>query len=76
MFLHTFFAFILQQWNHPSHTTAEYLDLTKKYFEILSDEEITKLYHIYQNDFIMFNYTFTFRNKTYGDYLRKLVTEE
>lgn len=41
-------------------------DLTNKYFQLLSDSDISKLYKIYQYDFKLFGYTFTFRNITYS----------
>ena len=41
-------------------------DITKLYFEVLSNEEIQKLFQVYQNDFQLFNYSFTFRNVTYS----------
>ncbi len=37
-------------------------ELTAKYFEMLNNDEITKLYKKYEDDFIMFNYTFQFRD--------------
>ena len=39
-------------------------DITMKYMEVLSDEEITKLYKIYADDFMAFEYTFQIRNLT------------
>ena len=41
-------------------------DITKLYFEVLSNEEIQKLFQVYQNDFQLFDYSFTFRNVTYS----------
>lgn len=39
-------------------------EITNKYFELLTDEDIFKLYQIYKLDFQMFNYTFQIRNIT------------
>ena len=36
--------------------------VTAKYFEQLSDEDINKIYTVYEDDFKLFDYTFTFRN--------------
>ena len=41
-------------------------EITKLYFEVLSNDEIQKLFEIYQNDFRLFGYYFTFRNVTYS----------
>ena len=40
-------------------------DLTRKYFSLLSDEDVDKLYQIYRADFDLFGYEFRFGNKTY-----------
>ena len=36
--------------------------VTAKYFEQLSDEEIMKIYTVYEDDFKLFDYTFNFGN--------------
>ena len=43
--------------NHPADLTAE--KLTQLYFSMLSKEQIINLYHVYELDFSLFNYTFT-----------------
>ena len=40
-------------------------DIIEKYFDTLSESDITQLVDLYRPDFAMFNYTFSFRNKTY-----------
>ena len=50
--------------NHGQHKSSS--EITKLYFEVLSNEEIMKLFEIYQNDFRLFGYSFTFRNVTYS----------
>ena len=50
--------------NHNQHKSSS--EITKLYFEVLSNEEILKLFEIYQNDFKLFGYSFTFRNVTYS----------
>lgn len=47
--------------NHGGKDTE---DVTKVYFETLSDQDIMDLYQIYEHDFKMFDYTFRFRNIT------------
>ena len=36
--------------------------VTAKYFEQLSDEDINKIYTVYEDDFKLFDYTFNFGN--------------
>ena len=50
--------------NHGQNLSSSYI--TQLYFEVLSNEEILKLFEIYQNDFRLFGYNFTFRNLTYS----------
>jgi len=45
--------------NRPGEMSSS--DITEKYFGMLSDEDIHKLYQVYQEDFRLFNYTFTYR---------------
>ena len=40
--------------------------LIEAYFDLLSNNEIKRLYEIYRLDFKQFNYTFTFRGITYN----------
>ena len=39
--------------------------LVERYFQRLSNDDISGLVDLYQLDFKMFNYSFTFRNKTF-----------
>ena len=36
------------------------------YFDLLSNEEIIQLYKIYENDFLLFNYQFEFREMQFN----------
>ena len=47
-------------------TSLSSQDLTKLYFNLLSDGDIQELYEIYKFDFKLFGYSFTFRNKVYS----------
>ena len=40
-------------------------DITMKYMETLTDEDITKLYNIYAGDFQAFEYTFNIRHLSF-----------
>jgi len=42
--------------NRPGEMSSS--ELTAKYFGLLSEEDIRKLYHVYENDFQLFDYTF------------------
>lgn len=46
--------------NRPKEMSSE--EITAKYFGQLSDDDIHKLYGIYQDDFNLFDYRFNFRN--------------
>ena len=41
--------------------------LIEAYFDLLSNNEIKRLYEIYKLDFKQFKYTFTFRGIIYND---------
>ena len=41
-------------------------EITLRYFDTLSDEDVDGLYGVYRLDFEMFGYTFSYKNKTYG----------
>ena len=49
--------------NRPGKLTS--LEITKLYFDVLSNEDVEKLYKIYESDFKLFGYTFQFRNLTF-----------
>lgn len=53
-----------ERWDNPNLTGMKYDDLTKKYFEQLDDRDIMDLYKIYEHDFKLFGYEFSFRNIT------------
>lgn len=46
--------------NRPEQMTSS--EITQLYFSILSDEDIIKLYKVYELDFLLFSYTFTIGN--------------
>jgi len=50
--------------NKKSNITDQ--QLIEAYFDLLSNNEIKRLYEIYRLDFKQFNYTFTFRGITYN----------
>ena len=41
-------------------------EVVAKYFKLLTDQEIKKLYKIYENDFLLFNYQFEFRGMKFN----------
>ena len=43
--------------------TAE--EITALYFEQLDEEDVRKLFRIFEPDFLMFGYSFAFKGKTY-----------
>lgn len=40
-------------------------EVTKIYFESLSNEDVQRLYKLYEAEFLFFGYTFQFRNMTF-----------
>ena len=52
-------------WENRNHGTVPDQVLFDKYFHKLSDSDIKGLVDLYRLDFKMFNYTFSYRNKTY-----------
>ena len=57
---------IKPQWENSNKRNISDTDLLTAYFELLSNEEIKKLYNIYKPDFEQFNYSFEFREITYN----------
>jgi len=57
---------IKPQWENSNKRNISDTDLLAAYFELLSNEEIKKLYNIYRPDFEQFNYSFEFREITYN----------
>ncbi len=51
-----------EEWVNPNPTSLKNEDLTRTYFEQLSDSDIMALYKIYEFDFKLFGYRFQFRN--------------
>ena len=49
--------------NTPESMTAE--EITALYFEQLDEEDVRKLFRIFEPDFLMFGYSFAFKGKTY-----------
>lgn len=54
---------------HPNDLLAD--ELTKLYFSILSKEQIIGLYQVYELDFLLFNYTFSFKDLHFPNYKLK-----
>ena len=48
--------------NRPTLMSSK--EVTQLYFSVLSDDDIRKLYNVYEYDFLLFNYTFKFGNVT------------
>ena len=48
--------------NRPTGMSSK--EVTQLYFSVLSDDDIRKLYKVYEYDFLLFNYTFKFGNLT------------
>ena len=57
---------IEQKWENRNDGGLDKSELTRTYFELLSDEDIDKLYNIYKTDFDMFGYSFQMRDKKYN----------
>ena len=54
-----------QIWDNKNHGKVSDAEITDKYFQILSDSDIEGLLKIYKLDFQLFNYTFSYRNRTF-----------
>ena len=59
---------IEQKWENRNDGGLDKSELTRTYFEMLSDEDIDKLFNIYRTDFDMFGYSFQIRDKKYNVY--------
>ena len=51
--------------NSHREETLSAEELAALYFEQLDDEDVRDLYKVYENDFILFGYSFTFRGMTH-----------
>ena len=58
---------IESKWLNSNKMNISDTSLMETYFDLLSDQEISQLYHIYRLDFTQFNYTFTFRGVHYTE---------
>lgn len=56
---------IESRWMNSNKMNISDTQLLEAYFDLLTDEEITELYQIYQLDFLQFDYSFTFRGRQY-----------
>ena len=56
---------IESRWMNSNKMNVSDTELLEAYFDLLTDEEITKLYQIYRLDFLQFDYSFTFRGRQY-----------
>lgn len=52
-------------WANRNHPSASENKIFETYFAKLDDKDIKGLVELYKPDFMMFNYTFSFRNVTY-----------
>ena len=52
-------------WANKNHPTSSENSIFEKYFSKLDRKDIKGLVELYRPDFMMFNYTFSFRNVTY-----------
>lgn len=55
------------KWTNSNRGAISEAELLDKYFDLLSNAEIKKLYEIYKVDFQQFGYTFEFRGIKYND---------
>ena len=49
---------IKPKWENRNDGGVNNTELTRTYFELLSDEDVDKLFEIYETDFQMFGYSF------------------
>ena len=64
-FLDPAFEDVSDRWMNPNSVNGlKKDDLVRKYFDMLSNSDITALYKIYEMDFKLFGYTFTYKNIT------------
>lgn len=54
-------------WKNHKNETHSIEELTKIYFDLLSDSDIKRLYKIYEHDFKLFGYVFTFRGFSFPE---------
>ena len=54
------------RWENSNKGSISDQELVDTYFELLSNQEIQKLYEIYKLDFQQFNYSFSFRGIAYN----------
>lgn len=52
-------------WENEHKGGLKQQDIVERYFTMLSDSDISQLVDLYRPDFTGFNYSFTFRNRTY-----------
>ena len=58
--------FLNSKWENSNKLNISDDQLLEAYFNMLSDQEIKKLYNIYEADFQQFEYKFNFRGIEYG----------
>ena len=58
---------ISTKWTNSNRGNISEAELLEKYFDLLSNAEIKKLYEIYKVDFQQFGYSFEFRGIKYND---------
>jgi len=57
---------IKPRWENKNTGTWDKESLLERYFSLLSDDDITALYSIYKDDFLLFGYTFSFRGLNFN----------
>ena len=57
---------LYDKWENSNKLNISDTELLEVYFEMLSDEEVGKLYKIYEADFKQFQYKFDFRGIKYN----------
>ena len=55
-----------ERWENRNDQGRDKEEITQKYFEILSTDEVDKLFNLYKVDFQMFRYVWQFRGKEYS----------
>ena len=57
---------IKSKWENSNKINITNGEVVGEYFKLLTDKEIKKLYKIYKDDFLLFNYQFEFRGMKFN----------
>ena len=55
-----------ERWDNRNDQGRDKDEITRRYFDLLTQEEIDALYSIYKTDLQMFGYKWEFRGKRYS----------